>query len=150
MSQVSQVTISSPEVVLAQPSSNIDYTGGPLPVLTTTSYGLPHSTIDKVSSDSLLRITDIVAPHSGSIRILELNKPSTRNAISRALLAELRTEIDAIRNQYDLDTGDEVPTKNPESNENGPTRALIIASALDSCFCAGADLKERRGFAPAE
>ena len=35
-------------------------------------------------------------------------------------------------------------------DEKGPTRAVIIASAVDSCFCAGADLKERRGFTPEE
>jgi methylglutaconyl-CoA hydratase len=32
----------------------------------------------------------------------------------------------------------------------GPTRALIIASEVDSSFCAGADLKERAGFTPEE
>jgi methylglutaconyl-CoA hydratase len=32
----------------------------------------------------------------------------------------------------------------------GPTRALIIASEVDSSFCAGADLKERAGFTPKE
>lgn len=30
------------------------------------------------------------------------------------------------------------------SSDLGPTRAVIIASAVDSCFCAGADLKERK------
>lgn len=28
----------------------------------------------------------------------------------------------------------------------GQTRALIVASEVDGAFCAGADLKERRGF----
>ena len=32
----------------------------------------------------------------------------------------------------------------------GPTRAMVLASAIDTCFCAGADLKERRGFTPQE
>lgn len=32
-----------------------------------------------------------------------------------------------------------------EKDETGPTRALILASEVESCFCAGADLKERRG-----
>ena len=35
-------------------------------------------------------------------------------------------------------------------DNRGPTRALIIASEVDSCFCAGADLKERRGMTDEE
>lgn len=35
-------------------------------------------------------------------------------------------------------------------DNKGPTRALILASAVDSCFCAGADLKERKGFTQEE
>jgi methylglutaconyl-CoA hydratase len=33
---------------------------------------------------------------------------------------------------------------------NGPTRAVVIASAVDTCFCAGADLKERKTFTQQE
>jgi methylglutaconyl-CoA hydratase len=36
------------------------------------------------------------------------------------------------------------------TDQKGPTRALILASEVDSCFCAGADLKERAGFTPEE
>jgi len=32
-----------------------------------------------------------------------------------------------------------------DEGPNGKTRVLILASELDNCFCAGADLKERRG-----
>lgn len=35
-------------------------------------------------------------------------------------------------------------------NGVGPTRALILASNVDSSFCAGADLKERVGFSKEE
>lgn len=35
-------------------------------------------------------------------------------------------------------------------DQKGPTRALILASAVDASFCAGADLKERRGFTQEE
>ncbi|CAI4214692.1 unnamed protein product [Parascedosporium putredinis] len=35
-------------------------------------------------------------------------------------------------------------------NQKGPTRALVIASAVESCFCAGADLKERKDFSKDE
>jgi len=44
----------------------------------------------------LVRVTDLPAPNSGHIRILALNRPAARNALSRALLSSLREEIDAI------------------------------------------------------
>jgi methylglutaconyl-CoA hydratase len=37
-----------------------------------------------------------------------------------------------------------------DEGDNGPTRALILASDVDSSFCAGADLKERATFTPEE
>jgi len=83
---------------------------------------------------AVIQTTDIPAPHTGTIKILSLNRPKARNAISRQLLSELSQEIDAV-------------AKEPE---NGPTRALIIASAVDESFCAGADLKERLTFTPQE
>ncbi|OIW26986.1 ClpP/crotonase [Coniochaeta ligniaria NRRL 30616] len=106
----------------------------------------------------IIRVTDIPAPHSGHIRILELNRPAARNAISRALLYSLREEIDAVHAQYDAETGHEIPQPSWQKrfggvageDQKGPTRALIIASAVDTSFCAGADLKERKGFSPEE
>ncbi|KAK1753123.1 ClpP/crotonase-like domain-containing protein [Echria macrotheca] len=106
----------------------------------------------------LVRVTDLPAPNSGHIRILELNRPAARNAISRALLGSLRDEIDAVHAQYDAATGEEVavPSWNKRfggvagEDKKGPTRALIIASAVDTSFCAGADLKERKGFTQEE
>ncbi|KAF3014672.1 hypothetical protein E8E14_002606 [Neopestalotiopsis sp. 37M] len=100
------------------------------------------------SSDTapLINVVNVPAPGSGHIRILELNRPSARNAISRALLSSLRAEIDDVHAQY-TKTGDEVPS---EAGGAGPTRALVLASAVDASFCAGADLKERRGFTPEE
>lgn len=35
-------------------------------------------------------------------------------------------------------------------DHKGPTRAVVLASDVDSCFCAGADLKERGGFSADE
>lgn len=106
----------------------------------------------------LIRITDLPAPNSGHIRILELNRPAARNAISRALLSSLRDEIDAVHAQYDAATGDEIPTPSwnkrfggmAGDDQKGPTRALILASAVDTSFCAGADLKERKTFTQEE
>ncbi|KAL6709598.1 hypothetical protein ACN47E_001533 [Coniothyrium glycines] len=79
-----------------------------------------------------INVTTVPAPHSGSIRILSLNRPAARNAISRQLLAELTHQVNGIHAE----------------GEKGPTRALILASDIDTSFCAGADLKERATFTP--
>lgn len=79
-----------------------------------------------------INVINVPAPHCGSIRVLSLNRPATRNAISRQLLAELNHQVNSIH----------------EEGDNGPTRALILASDVDSSFCAGADLKERASFTP--
>jgi methylglutaconyl-CoA hydratase len=70
------------------------------------------------------------APHTGHIKILSLNRPQARNAISRQLLQDLHHEIEILHSEP----------------ADGPTRALILASSVDSAFCAGADLKERSTF----
>ncbi|TFB07184.1 Methylglutaconyl-CoA hydratase [Trichoderma ghanense] len=111
------------------------------------------------TSEPLIRVTNLPAspagqPSNGHIRILELNRPDARNAISKALLASLRAEIHDVQRQYGPD-GEELPAPQRFGgaagvDEKGPTRALILASAVDTCFCAGADLKERRGFTQEE
>ncbi|KAE8445638.1 hypothetical protein EG329_013272 [Mollisiaceae sp. DMI_Dod_QoI] len=102
------------------------------------------------SEAPLIKVLDVQAPNSGRIRILSLARPAARNAISRALLHELRSNIDSIASEYDSE-GNELPPKKTFGgaagvDERGPTRALVLASEVDSCFCAGADLKERAGF----
>ena len=82
------------------------------------------------STPNLINSTLIPAPHVGSIVVLALNSPANRNALSEALLTELDSHIRAI---------------SAEEGEPRGTRALILASDLDSVFCAGADLKERIG-----
>lgn len=84
------------------------------------------------SQSPVINVSSVPAPHCGSIRILSLNRPAARNAISRQLLAELSHHINSIHNE----------------GEAGTTRALILASDVDSSFCAGADLKERATFTP--
>lgn len=78
--------------------------------------------------------THYPAPHSGNIRVLLLDRPQTRNALSRRLVTDLRRHIQHIRDE----------------NGVGGTRALIIASGNDNAFCAGADLKERKGMTQEE
>ncbi|CVK87998.1 methylglutaconyl-CoA hydratase [Fusarium proliferatum] len=106
------------------------------------------------ASEPLIRVTNLPAPNTGHIRILELNRPSARNAISRALLANLRAEIDALHSQYGPN-GEELPLQKRFGgaagvDEKGPTRAVVLASAVDTSFCAGADLKERKGMSQGE
>ncbi len=81
-----------------------------------------------------INVTNVPAPHCGSIRILSLNRPAARNAISRQLLAELTHQVNSIHNEGD----------------KGSTRALILASDVETSFCAGADLKERATFTQEE
>lgn len=85
-------------------------------------------------AESTLKVSSVPAPHGGSIKILSLNRPHARNAISKQLIAELNQEIEALHAEP----------------SDGPTRALILASESDQAFCAGADLKERLGFTQRE
>jgi methylglutaconyl-CoA hydratase len=101
------------------------------------------------ASEALLTVTNIPSPSSGHIRVLELNRPKARNAISKNLLATLRAEIDDVMNQYGP-YGEEIGNYSRGNKDMGPTRALVLASAVDSCFCAGADLKERKTFTQEE
>lgn len=117
-----------------------------LPKLLRLTLSKPYST----APTPLIKVLDVRAPNTGRIRILTLSRPSARNAISRQLLQELRHNIDAIAAEYTAD-GDEAPAKKlfggaAGIDNTGPTRALVLASDVDSCFCAGADLKERAGF----
>ncbi|CCF42159.1 enoyl-CoA hydratase/isomerase [Colletotrichum higginsianum] len=107
------------------------------------------------SNQPLITVTQLPAPGSGHIRILELNRPKARNALSKALLSQLRAEVDAVHAQYDPESGAELPQKQifggaAGKDVKGPTRALVLASAVETSFCAGADLKERRGFTQEE
>ena len=67
------------------------------------------------------------APHIGTIKVVQLNRPKAKNAISKQLLQELGEQIEEIHNERGSDR----------------TRILVIASAVDDVFCSGADLKER-------
>jgi methylglutaconyl-CoA hydratase len=86
------------------------------------------------SAPSPIKTKDYKAAHSGFIRVLTLDRPEARNAISKAMLAALKEEVQ----------------KASSESESGRVRALIIASADDASFCAGADLKERATFTQQE
>lgn len=78
----------------------------------------------------LVKVSNTPAPHLGHIRVLTLNSWKERNALSLALLRDLRLEIKSVMAQEK--THDELGL--------GPTRVLIVASELD-VFSAGADFK---------
>ena len=75
---------------------------------------------------SPITTTTFPAPHTGLIKLVLLSSPGNRNAISRALLANLQSLLAPIA-----------------AGNDAVTRALVIASAVPGVFCAGADLKER-------
>jgi methylglutaconyl-CoA hydratase len=70
--------------------------------------------------------TPVVLERRGSVAILTLNRPDRLNALSRATL----TEIGRVGREL---AGD------------ATLRAVVVTGSGDKAFCAGADLKERRG-----
>jgi enoyl-CoA hydratase/carnithine racemase len=69
---------------------------------------------------------DVVVEHRGTASWITLNRPDARNALSRELNLRL----------HDLTS---------ELDERDETRVIVVTGAGDKAFCAGADLKERKG-----
>lgn len=65
------------------------------------------------------------------ISVLTLNRPASKNAISRALLNQLDEHVSSLR-------------------ASKSSRVVLLRSSVPGTFCAGADLKERKGMSPAE
>lgn len=86
------------------------------------------------TEDDVIKTQQIPAPGSGHVRVLQLNRPKARNAISRHLLDTLSKQVKSIAAE----------------EGTGPTRAVVVASNVDAAFCAGADLKERAKMTQAE
>jgi len=86
------------------------------------------------SDNDVIKTQQIPAPGSGNIRVLLLNRPNARNALSKSLLDNLAKQVQSILAE----------------GGTGPTRALVLASSTDTAFCAGADLKERAGMSKDE
>lgn len=68
--------------------------------------------------------------------MIGLNSPKNRNALGWGMVRELGKEIEDLR-----DSGG----KEGKGDKGWGTRVLVLVSEIDGCFCAGADLKERRG-----
>jgi methylglutaconyl-CoA hydratase len=81
-------------------------------------------------SDSASSIV-VAVDDDGHIATLTLNRPESRNAISRGLADELHQACGDLVQRADI-------------------RAVIVTGAGDRAFCAGADLKERRSLSAPE
>lgn len=97
------------------------------PVRPVASIRIAISRYSTEADDAVIKTQQVPAAGSGNVRVLLLNRPKARNALSRALLTELSNHVQSIAAE----------------RGTGPTRALVIASNVDASFCAGADLKER-------
>ncbi|KAI4242221.1 MAG: hypothetical protein L6R42_011066, partial [Xanthoria sp. 1 TBL-2021] len=95
------------------------------------------------TSSSLLKVYNLSAPHTGRIRVITLNSPRNKNAISRQLLAELEAELQSC---HDETTKEDIAWQRKKLGAalGQGTRAIVIGSEVDGVFCAGADLKERK------
>ncbi|GMR47874.1 hypothetical protein PMAYCL1PPCAC_18069, partial [Pristionchus mayeri] len=68
---------------------------------------------------------DRLGGNDKGIVVFRINRPKTKNAISKELIARLHQEADALSGDADA-------------------RVLILKSDVPGAFCSGADLKERR------
>ena len=80
-----------------------------------------------LSSDSPLCSLQFPLP---GIALVQLNKPESKNALSRAMLDQLSSALSSVRREQSL-------------------RAAVIWGGAN-CFCAGADLVERRSMDDAQ
>ena len=104
------------------------------PLLRCTCRWKRHISATTAPENSPIKVQQHPAPHSGIIRVLLLDRPEARNALSRRLVSDLTRHVDEIQAEEGI----------------GKTRALIIASNIDQAFCSGADLKERKTFTEEE
>jgi enoyl-CoA hydratase/carnithine racemase len=76
-------------------------------------------------------MTDVVVEYRGSVAWVTLNRPDVRNALSLDVNLKLQELADALEQREDV-------------------HVAVITGTGDKAFCAGADLKERRGVSAAE
>jgi methylglutaconyl-CoA hydratase len=79
----------------------------------------------------LPRMSDLLVEYRGTTAWVTLNRADVRNALSRDLNVRLRALAIALGERDDV-------------------HAVVVTGAGDKAFCAGADLKERRGVAAAD
>ncbi|CAI5968284.1 unnamed protein product, partial [Closterium sp. NIES-65] len=91
------------------------------------------------------------------IAVVTLNRPAARNAISKQLLADLLEAMAEVRGDGGAGGVERagkaegaVAGTQQEQTGKAAVRVVIIRSAVDGVFCAGADLKERKGMTQEE
>ncbi|KIW40416.1 uncharacterized protein PV06_07618 [Exophiala oligosperma] len=112
-------------------------------------YAASSSSTSSSGSDSPIKVLTHPAPHNGHIKILLLDRPASRNALSRRLITDLRSQISRIQSEHEAAASRQSASRSSTAAAD-PTRALILASSNDKAFCAGADLVERRGMTAEE
>jgi enoyl-CoA hydratase len=76
-------------------------------------------------SEAMVPATELVVRDEGHVRILQLNRPERRNALSASLIRSLaEAALDA--------------------DEDPDVRVVLLTGTGDAAFCAGADLKDMR------
>ena len=78
-----------------------------------------------IESDSRTPAPDLVVTSDGPVRIITLNRPHRRNALSKSLIQALS---DALL----------------EADESHDVRVIVLSGAGERAFCSGLDLKEMR------
>ena len=76
-------------------------------------------------------MTDVVVEYRGSAAWVRLNRPDVRNALSRDVNVRLQEIAEGFEGRDDI-------------------HAVVFTGTGDKAFCAGADLKERKGVSAAE
>ncbi|CAI5509450.1 unnamed protein product, partial [Closterium sp. Naga37s-1] len=95
---------------------------------------------------------DYLTGDDEGIAVVTLNRPAARNAISKQLLADLLEAMAEVRGDGGAGGVERagkaegaVAGTQQEQTGKAAVRVVIIRSAVDGVFCAGADLKERKG-----
>ncbi|CAI5467933.1 unnamed protein product [Closterium sp. Yama58-4] len=110
----------------------------------------------------LVRLDHLTGDDEG-IAVLTLNRPVARNAISKQLLADLMNAMAQVKGgggtwgmegaggMAGAGKGAEAGrAEGAQEQATAAVRVVIIRSAVDGVFCAGADLKERKGMTQEE
>ena len=125
-----------------------------MPIDVATSTTAPADAAASRSRNELVYLEADTAPERQGVYYLVLNRPTARNAISRAVLTQLLACLHVVRAQLATPPASApfVPTirVNGEGAEWAPLPRVLIVRANGPAFCAGADLKERAGMSDAE
>ncbi|CAI7832608.1 unnamed protein product, partial [Closterium sp. NIES-54] len=172
----SPVALSPPSILSPGAQRRSDYRED-LSALRSSLFLVATSARSSADSSRASRLLSVPPSSSASlppgIAVVTLNRPAARNAISKQLLSDLRHAMAEVRGEVESKKADVAGTargagraaeggmaegaggaegvqEQQEQTGNAAVRAVIIRSALDGVFCAGADLKERTGMTQEE